>query len=139
VDDEYLDDLAESAELVDALHERLLPLDDVAIGPDGQAARMLPYRRRASVGEELAYTVEVRNPLPHRAAVRLAPVLPLGWRSSQPEFLLDLDASEEAAVQFTVTPASAGRRHRLAVDVTFGDLRLGQHAEALVDVTEPVA
>ena len=139
VDDPYLDHLAESAELVDSLHERLLPLDEVAIGPDGQAARILPYRRTARVGEELEYTVEVCNPLPARAAVRVAPVLPLGWRSSRPEIGLELEPREEAAVQFTVIPAGAGRRLRLAVDVTIGELRLGQHAEALLDVEEPVA
>jgi len=139
VDDQYLDYLAESAELVDALHERLLPLDEVAIGPDGQAARLLPYRRRAAAGDELEYTVEVRNPLPDRAAVRLSPVLPVGWRSSPPEIALELEPREEAAVRFTVTPAGAGRRRRIAVDVTIGDLRLGQHAEALLDVEEPTA
>ncbi|MFK4791776.1 MBL fold metallo-hydrolase [Microbacterium sp. ZW T5_56] len=134
VDDAYLDYLAESAELVDTLHHRLLPLDDIAIGPDGQAARLLPYRRRAHIGDELEYTVEVRNPLPHRAVARLAPLLPIGWRSSQPEFELELDPREEAAVQFIVTPSTGGRRRRIAVDVTIGDLRLGQHAEALVEI-----
>ncbi|MFD5214035.1 MBL fold metallo-hydrolase [Microbacterium sp. NPDC058345] len=136
VDDEYLDHLTRSARLVDELHERLLPLDELAIAPDGQTARLLPYRRRAVVDEELDYIVRVRNPLPTPASVRLAPVLPIGWRSSQPEIVLDLDTREETSVPLTVTPASAGRRHRIAVDVTVGELRLGQHAEALLDVRD---
>lgn len=136
VDDEYLDYLATAAQQVDDLHRRLLPLDEIGIGPDGQAARLLPYRSTAEVGEEVGFTVRVRNPLPERAAARIALVLPLGWRSSQPELALDLGASEEASVQLTVTPAAVGRRQRLAIDVTIGHLRLGQHAEALVDVTE---
>jgi len=137
VDDEYLDYLSKAARQVDDLHERLLPLDDVGIGPDGQAARLLPYRSAAEVGEPIAFTVRVRNPLPDRAETRIALVLPLGWRSSQPEISLDLGPSEEASVQLTVTPASSGRRQRLAIDVTIGGLRLGQHAEALMDVVEP--
>ncbi|WP_194420916.1 MBL fold metallo-hydrolase [Microbacterium abyssi] len=139
VDDEYLEYLAESGRFVDELHERLLPLDDLSIGPDGQVARVTPYRRRATVDEQLEYAVHVRNPLAGRAAARLTPVLPIGWRSSQPEIDLDLGPSEEASVLLTVTPSSAGSRQRLAIDVTIGDLRLGQHAEALLDVMEPGA
>lgn len=138
VDDDYLDHLTESARLVDDLHQRLLPLDELAIGPDGQTARLLPYRRRASVDERLDYVVRVRNPLPEPATVRLAPVLPLGWRSSRREIVLDLDTREETSVQLTVTPATAGRRQRIAVDVTVGEMRFGQHAEALIDV-QPTA
>jgi len=136
VDDDHLDDLAESGRLVDDLHERLLPLEEVGIGPDGQAARLLPYRRTAVVEEPLTYTVQVRNPFPERAAAEVALVMPLGWRSSESEIALELGPREEAAVQIVVTPTSAGRRRRLAVDVTIGSLRLGQHAEALVDVTD---
>lgn len=134
VDDDYLDYLAESGDLVDELHARLLPLEDVGIGPDGLAARLAPYRCEATVGDVVVYTARVRNPLPQHAETRLSLVLPIGWRSSQPEIALDLGPSEEASVQLTVTPGSAGRRQRVAIDVTIGELRLGQHAEALLDV-----
>lgn len=137
VDDDYLDYLAEAGRLVDELHERLLPLDEIAIGPDGQAARLLPYRSTGLVGEPLSYTVRVRNPLRVRTTARISPVLPLGWRSSPPEIDLDLGPTEETSVPLIVTPATAGRRQRLALDVTFGELRLGQHVEALVDVAGP--
>ncbi|MBT2483814.1 MULTISPECIES: MBL fold metallo-hydrolase [unclassified Microbacterium] len=136
VDDEYLDYLADSGRTVDDLHERLLPLADVGIGPDGQAARLLPYRRAAVVDEPAVYSVRLRNPLAEHAEARVSLVLPVGWRSSRREIDLALGPHEEADVQVTVTPTSAGRRHRLAIDVTIGHLRLGQHAEALLDVTE---
>lgn len=139
VDDEYLDYLTESGRLVDDLHERLLPLDEVRIGPDGQAARLLPYRHSGIVGVPVEYSVRLRNPLGERAEVRVSPVLPLGWRSSRREIAFALGPLEEAAVQFTVTPNSAGRRQRLALDVTIGDLRLGQHTEALLDVSASVS
>ncbi|MDQ0643114.1 MBL fold metallo-hydrolase [Microbacterium murale] len=136
VDAAYLDYLDESGRLVDDLHERLLPLEEISIGPDGQAARITPYRGEAVVGTEIEYSVRVRNPLGERAATRVRMVLPVGWRSSRSEIDLDLGPSEEASVQLTVTPSSAGRRQRLAIDVTIGSLRLGQHAEALLDVRD---
>ncbi|MDQ0727927.1 MBL fold metallo-hydrolase [Microbacterium sp. W4I20] len=134
VDDEYLDYLAESGRLVDDLHERLLPLDEVGVGPDGQAARLLPYRHATVVGEPVEYSVRLRNPLGEQAEVRVSPVLPVGWRSSRRDIEFALGPHEEATVQLTVTPTSAGRRQRLALDVTIGNLRLGQHTEALLDV-----
>ena len=80
--------------------------------------------------------MRVRNPLPQAARARITPVLPLGWRSSGQEFAIDLEPGEESSVQLTVTPASSGRRQRIAIDVTIGDLLLGQHAEALLDVVK---
>lgn len=138
-DAEYLDYLQASGRLVDDLHERLLPLEEISIGPDGQAARITPYRGEAVIGAEVEYSVRVRNPLSERAAARVQVVLPVGWRSSRSEIDLHLGPSEEASVQLTVTPSSAGRRQRLAIDVTIGSLRLGQHAEALLDVREALA
>ena len=137
MDDEYLDYLVESGRLVDELHERLLPLDSLAIGPDGQSARLLPYRRRATVGEPVEYAVHVRTPFGWEATARVRPVLPLGWRTPESELTLTLGPGEESSVRFTGIPASAGRRQRIAIDVTIGDLLLGQHAEAFLDVYEP--
>lgn len=136
VDEEYLAHLDRAGELVDALHERLLPLETLSIGPDGQTARLLPYRRRATVGQPAEYAVRVRNPLTVPARAQLVPVLPIGWRSSERELELELDAGEESTVHLTVIPGSIGRRQRIAIDVAIGDLRLGQHAEALLDVVE---
>ena len=87
-------------------------------------------------GEPAAYTVEVRNPLSVPARARVKPVLPLGWRSSETQVEVELGPGEESSVQLTVIPASPGRRQRIAIDVAIGDLRLGQHAEALLDVAE---
>ena len=63
VDAAYLDYLADEARAVDDIHEQLLPLDDVGIGPDGQAARIAPYRARAVAGEAgRVYGLGVQSP-----------------------------------------------------------------------------
>ncbi len=134
VDAAYLDYLAVEGRAVDDIHEQLLPLESVGIGPDGQAARIAPYRARATAGEALAYTVWVRNPLDEPADTRIDVVLPGGWTASETGFTLRLDAHEEAVRTFTVVPLTSGRRCRIAVDVSIGALLLGQHAEALVDI-----
>jgi len=61
--------------------------------------------------------------------------VPDGWRILQaPEPML-LEPGEERELPFrVVTGAAKRRRARVAVDVTIGALRLGQHSEALVDV-----
>jgi hypothetical protein len=41
-------------------------------------------------------------------------------------------ACEQVVIE--VTAGAPQRRARLAVDVTIGDLRLGQHVEAVIDV-----
>lgn len=78
--------------------------------------------------------VALRNPLPReqRATVRLA--VPEGW--PQPEAAeVTLAPHGEARVVLTAVAGGAERRARVAADVTVGELRLGQQAEALVDVT----
>jgi hypothetical protein len=130
----YLDYLVESGAYVDELHHRLLPLDELAIGADGQVAVIAPYRARVARGDTIAYTVRVRNPFAEPADARLGIVVPLGWRSPEAATRIRLGPHEEATVEFNVVAATPGRRQRLAVDVSIGDLLLGQHAEALVDV-----
>ncbi|QIG40046.1 MBL fold metallo-hydrolase [Microbacterium sp. 4R-513] len=137
VDDAYLAHLEEAGRLVDELHRRLLPIDELAIPADGQVARIMPARARARTGETVDYAVQVRNPLPARATAVIRPVVPLGWRTSETELVIPLDPGEESTVPLTVTPMSPGRRQRLAVDVRIDDLLLGQHADALVDVAGP--
>jgi hypothetical protein len=45
-----------------------------------------------------------------------------------------LEPSGEGQVTFRVRVGADAPRRRMALDVTIGDLRLGQHAEAIIDV-----
>jgi glyoxylase-like metal-dependent hydrolase (beta-lactamase superfamily II) len=131
VDEALLDRLLAEGRRVAELHRALLP-DDVDLGPEGFAARIEPYRTTARSGELLALEVVLRNPLgePVTAEVRL--VVPDGWEGA--EASVELASGGEGRVAIEVRAGAPARRARLAADVTFGTLRLGEQAEALVDV-----
>lgn len=135
VDEGYLDYLRYAGEDLIEMHEALLPLDELDLGADGVFLRLYPYRSEASPGSVRTFTASVRNPHRERAEARMVPVLPAGWEPLQPETVLQLHPGEERTVQMRVRVGEKPcRRARVAVDLTIGDLRLGQHAEALVDV-----
>ena len=135
VDQAFLDMLSAEAEELVSIHHELLPLDELDLGADGVLARIAPYRSVLEAGSTSSFVATVRNPRDVRSRVRVEPVVPVGWRADPPVSEVDLDPGAEADVTFQArVGADVGRRARLAVDVTVGELRLGQHAEALVDV-----
>lgn len=133
---EYFDQLRQRGGQLAHLHVELLPLEVTGLGAEGFAARMTPYFVRVSGGSAIEYRVEVRNPLPDEAVLRARLVLPEGWRAVEPEKQVRLGSAEECQLCFTVLPPNGqtGTRFRLAVDITVGPQRLGQQAEALVDL-----
>jgi glyoxylase-like metal-dependent hydrolase (beta-lactamase superfamily II) len=135
VDDGYLDYLAEEGRFVEDIHRTLLPLEELDVAADGIVARITPYRSKVPSGSRIDFAVTVRNPHPRAADARIRPVVPLGWRVSAPELTRTLAVGEEARMEFSVeVGAGASRRSRVAIDLAVGQLYLGQHAEALVDV-----
>jgi glyoxylase-like metal-dependent hydrolase (beta-lactamase superfamily II) len=134
-DPAYLDYLLAAGASLDELHHELLPLDELDLGADGVLCRLAPYRAAAAPLATLAYRATVRNPHPHDAEAVLEPVVPEGWAVEPAAARTWLAAGEERELVFQVTTGPvAARRNRLALDVTIGELRLGQHVEALVDV-----
>jgi hypothetical protein len=137
VSEDYLDMLSEEGEEQIRIHHDLLPLEDFEFGADGVLARIAPYYSRAQTGTVMRFVVSVINPRRsvQKAVVRL--VLPVGW-VAVPDVaavsLLPL-GREEIEIEVTVG-GSTRRRARVAVDVGIGELQLGQHAEALIDVTQ---
>ena len=136
VDEAYLDMLAQEGDELVQIHHDLLPLDEYDLGADGRLAHIAPYLSQARAGEPARFTVTVRNPTRADSKATVRAVLPLGWRAHPDEVVVALPPGGTADVDLEVVPTGPGaRRRRLAVDVSIGDLRLGQHAEALVDVT----
>ncbi|HWG55467.1 MAG TPA: MBL fold metallo-hydrolase [Gaiellaceae bacterium] len=131
---ELLDGLLRDAERVDELHRRLLPLDDVDFGVAGFGARVEPYRSEVAAGRAVVLEVHVRNPLSSSATARVELAVPDGWEAPEPQELA-LDRGGEGVLRFEVTAGPRReRRARVGVDLTVGDVRFGQQAEALVDV-----
>lgn len=140
VDPGYLDLFArQSEELVD-IHHELLPLAELDLGADSIMARITPYFSEVAAGQASDFTVEIRNP--HRGSehATVRPVLPVGWRAVPEVAVLTLGAGQCGRVSFQVAVDGRPRRRaRVAVDVSIGELHLGQHAEALVDVIDDLA
>ena len=123
--------LAEDGRLLDELHRELLPIADA----EGIFARLTPYRITVAAGASFEAAVEVGNPFAETVTAVVELVLPDGFTAHEPRAELRIGPGEERAVALRITaPATAGRRP-IGVELTLGDLRLGQHAEALVTVT----
>lgn len=137
VDDAYLTYLRLAGEDLVAMHELLLPLDELDLGADGVLARITPYRSRVGIDSELRLTAAIRNPHSDSVVAVVRTVLPPGWTTPDPEVRVALAAAEERDVPIVLrAPLEPQPRARVAIDVAIGELLLGQHAEALVDVVD---
>jgi L-ascorbate metabolism protein UlaG (beta-lactamase superfamily) len=135
VEEGYLDYLRYAGDDLIEMHEALLPLDELDLGSDGVMVRLTPYRSRVTAGEAFTVHAAVRNPHDEQADAILRPVLPAGWAAEVDQLRVTLRPGEERVLPVTIRVGQvAGRRNRVAVDVTIGSLILGQHAEAMVDV-----
>jgi glyoxylase-like metal-dependent hydrolase (beta-lactamase superfamily II) len=131
LDDEQLAQLTEDGRRVAELHRELLPLGDA----EGFPARFTPYRVSTREDETVELTVEVRNPFDRAETARVQLVLPDGWSSEPAVLQLALEPRAEALARFRVVTAGPPGRFPVAADLTVGDVRFGQQAEALVSVT----
>jgi glyoxylase-like metal-dependent hydrolase (beta-lactamase superfamily II) len=130
----YFDYLLDAGHDLDEMHEALLPLDELDLGADGVLCRIVPYRASTVPDAVLEFTAELRSPLREAAEAVVVPVLPEGWTLVDAPGAVPLEPSGEGQVTFRVRVGADAPRRRMALDVTIGDLRLGQHAEAIIDV-----
>ena len=134
VEEGYLDYLVVEGELVDSLHQRILPLKELELPVDGMFARMSPYRGRWRADEQHEFVVSVRNPFAAPATTVVSLALPSGWAAVILTVELELAAHETRPFRFEVVTGPVRRRARIAADITIGELRLGQHTESIVDI-----
>jgi glyoxylase-like metal-dependent hydrolase (beta-lactamase superfamily II) len=135
IEPDYLEMLADRGALFEELHRTLLPLEEVDLGLEGFAARIEPYRSEVLLGQTLEFDVWVRNPFPQSRETRVELVVPDEWDVQPERHCVPLEARSSSTLRFAVrVGGEPKRRIRVAADVSFGDRRLGQHAEALVTV-----
>ncbi|HEX3227129.1 MAG TPA: MBL fold metallo-hydrolase [Gaiellaceae bacterium] len=133
VDRDEVAALAPIGERVRTLHDALLP--EEGFGEEGFGARIEPYRCAVEPGGAVELEVTVRNPFARaeRAHVELA--LPAGFTGEPAAEDVELSPHGEGAVRFVVRASSERvRRARVAADLTVGDVRFGEQAEALIDI-----
>jgi glyoxylase-like metal-dependent hydrolase (beta-lactamase superfamily II) len=123
--DAVLETLVADARRTAELHRELLPAE--GFGTDGFGARIEPYR---ATGPEVDFTVGIRNPFDRdeTAAVRL--VVPVGWTVSPPVREAELEPHGEAELEFHIVATGPGR---VGADLSVGETRFGQQAEAIVE------
>ncbi len=135
VTDDYLDALHVAGTELARVPRDLLPLETADFGAGGFGALIEPYRSVVGPGTEVLLEVVARNPF-RRAAdtcVRLA--LPDGWSAEPAERVVRLRSHGERRLSVRVrTGPDPVRRARIGADLTVGDVRFGQQAEALVTV-----
>jgi glyoxylase-like metal-dependent hydrolase (beta-lactamase superfamily II) len=133
VTDAWLQRLAVDGRRLEELHRELLP--EEGLGPVGFGARIEPYRSASRPGGELELDVHVRNPFDREATAAVELELPAGWEAAPARGEIAVEPLGEATLSFRVrvgpTPV---RRARVGADLTVGEVRFGQQAEALVDV-----
>jgi glyoxylase-like metal-dependent hydrolase (beta-lactamase superfamily II) len=129
VTDELLDQLAADGRRLDELHRELLPEDGP--GTEGVVARIEPYRVRLEAGAPVVLEVAVWNPFDSDETADVRLVVPRGW-TAPPAQQVDVEGRGEARLRFELAaPPGEGV---VAADVTIGDRRFGQQAEALIGI-----
>jgi glyoxylase-like metal-dependent hydrolase (beta-lactamase superfamily II) len=109
-----------------------------ALDPD--VVVCFPYLAAGTPGAEHALEVRVTNHGPRSETAEVRLVVPPGWEAVPAVGRASIDADATLALPFTVrvAPEAAPVRNVLLADVTLGERRFGQCAEAIVDVVAGV-
>jgi hypothetical protein len=136
VDEDYLRLLTEQGDELLAIHDGLLPDDGRRPPADGNLALLEPFYQRVAPGAALTYEVVVVNDFDEPREVVAELVTPAGWATPAAGVArATAGAGETVRLRFAVEAgATSAKRLRLAADVTIGGARLGQAADAVVDI-----
>jgi hypothetical protein len=106
--------------------------NDTHFDLDSWAGWIWPYRTHVASPRPIPLNVTVRNPYPMAAELTVRLVGPAGWQGSSRTVAAGPRA--EVSCDLTITPPGECRRQAVAVELSSGDARFGQVAEALVTV-----
>jgi uncharacterized membrane protein len=86
------------------------------------------------IDSPLTFTVEIQNPYPQAEVLTVNLVVPEGWEANPMKQQLKIEKS--LVLTFQVQPPLGLKvwRERIAVDVSFGNHRFGQQAEAFISI-----
>jgi hypothetical protein len=133
----YFAALQERGRDLERLHRELLNESAASLGSSGFVARLTPYQLEVGTGERFTLEVRVRNPFEHAIEARVEMIAPEGWRLEENPRSARLEPFAEVILEFRVVASEHPvRRARIAVDVTLGERRFGQVAEALVSLCQ---
>jgi glyoxylase-like metal-dependent hydrolase (beta-lactamase superfamily II) len=108
---------------------------EVNFALDPNFATLYPYRAPVAPGARHDLELRVVNHGTRSAEARASLALPPGWTAKPAYAAVELASGETGTLRFAVTvPAGATGRHVVCADLTLGDRRFGQIAEALIDI-----
>jgi glyoxylase-like metal-dependent hydrolase (beta-lactamase superfamily II) len=136
VDRRMLEDFHAWARQLEGVFRRLVAVPaEVDFALDPNFATLYPYRSAPAPGGTLALELRVTNHGAAAAEARAALALPPGWSAEPAAAAAPVGPGGTAILPFAVAvPAGAAGRHVVCADLTLGERRFGQVAEALVDV-----
>jgi glyoxylase-like metal-dependent hydrolase (beta-lactamase superfamily II) len=136
VDRKMLEDFHAWARQLEGVFKTLVAVPaEVNFALDPNFATLYPYQNRARPGDRLILELRVTNHAAQAGAARASLVAPPGWPVSPNEGTADIASTETGTLPFVLeVPPDAQGRHVLCAELTLGERRFGQIAEATVDV-----
>lgn len=136
VDRRMLEDFHAWARQLEGVFRTLVPVPaEVNFALDPNFATLHPYRTSTPPGQRLGLELRVTNHGARDAVARAGLVAPPGWTVAPPEASGTVAPGETGTLRFTLAvPEAAAGRSVVCAELTLGERRFGQIAEALVDV-----
>ena len=133
-----LDDFLAWARQLEGAFSRLVAvpeLVDEALDPDFVVC--FPYLQQVTPGDTIGLDVQVTNHGPSARLAHVELVVPAGWTVQPATASADVESGAMVPLSFRVgvSPKTEPGRAIVVADLTLGERRYGQRAEAIVDVT----
>ncbi|MFC0472109.1 MBL fold metallo-hydrolase [Halalkalibacter kiskunsagensis] len=137
ITDHYLVHISQIGQELEKLHRDLLPLEEVDFGAEGFGAKIMPYQTIVKSGETTTFTVQVKNPFSTEQNIQVELIVPDGWiqKNCKCTEIVEGNGTISVLFQVTVPFGLTEKRERIAVDLTVGNRKFGQHAEAVITIS----